>query len=358
MNKQTQVTLYKILFSNRCWLLLLCVSLMIASPPAYAQGKKQTVNIYSYRQKFLLRPLLDDFTQRTGIQTRVVFLKSGLLERLKSEGRNSPADVVLTVDVGRFKYLQEAGVLGHIRSSTINSNIPAQYRAADGSWIGLTTRARIIYASKTRVAADEALTYEALADPKWKGRICTRSGYHEYSIALISSLVAHHGAAKTEAWLRGLKNNLARRPQGNDRTQVKAIKENLCDLSLGNSYYYGKMLLNEENPKQKSWARAVRLIFPNQATRGTHMNISGAALTKYAPHKKAALKFLEYLSSPNAQFIYSEVNFEFPVNSAITKPAKVKELSIDFKEDALPLQELMANYDKAILLLDKVKFDQ
>ncbi|BBM89406.1 iron(III) transport system substrate-binding protein [Spirochaetota bacterium] len=322
------------------------------------KSNENVVNIYSYRQEFLIRPLLDAFTKKTGIDTRVVFLKKGMLERLKSEGRNSPADVVLTVDVSRFRDLKEAGVLQKIRSGTVNRNIPTKYRDPEGMWIALTTRARIIYASEERVKDGEILTYEELADPKWRGRICTRSGYHVYNIALITSLIAHHGEQATEKWLTGLKNNLARKPQGNDRAQVKAIKEGLCDISIGNSYYYGKMLFNDKNPEQKAWAKSVKLIFPNQANRGTHMNISGAALTRYAPHKKNAIKFIDYLSSDEAQFIYGEVNFEFPVKSSVNKPSKIKELASNFKEDNLPLQEIMDNYKKAVILLDKVKFDE
>ena len=252
------------------------------------------VNIYSYRQAYLLEPLLNAFEKETGIKSNVVFAKQGLAERLEREGRNSPADVVMTVDISRLNELVERDLVQGVDNDVLNKNIPASLRHPEGKWIGLTTRARLIYTSKERVEEGEITTYEQLADDKWDNRICTRSGKHPYNIALISSMIAHHGEAETETWLEGVKDNLARKPQGGDRDQIKAISEGVCDISIGNSYYYGNMLRDEN---QRPAAEAVRLVFPNAEGRGTHINISGISLTKSAPNRDNAIKLMEFLSS-------------------------------------------------------------
>lgn len=272
------------------------------------------VNVYSYRQPFLIKPLFDAFTNETGIKVNVVFAKKGLAERLIREGQNSPADLIFTVDIGRLSEVVEKDVVQPVTSDILNQNIPAQYRDPDGKWFGLTTRTRSIYASKERANLENIKDYEDLANPVWKGKICTRSGKHPYNLALIASMISHHGEAKTTEWLEGVKANLARKPQGNDRAQVKAIKEGVCDLSLGNNYYYGKMLNDEE---QAVWAEAVHLTFPNQNNRGTHVNISGMALTKSAPNKENAVKLMEFLTQDLAQRMYSEQNFEYPINPKV-----------------------------------------
>ena len=223
-------------------------AIAFAPLPAAASGE---VNIYSYRQEFLLKPLLDAFTEETGIETNVVFAKKGLAERLEREGRNSPADVVMTVDISRISELVDRDLTAPVENDTLEENIPENLRHPDGKWFALTTRGRMIFTSLDRVEEGEITTYEELADPKWEGRICTRSGKHPYNIALISSMIAHHGEEKTEEWLQGVKENLARKPQGGDRDQIKAIAEGVCDISIGNSYYYGKMLDNDE---QRPWA--------------------------------------------------------------------------------------------------------
>ncbi|HSF92414.1 MAG TPA: extracellular solute-binding protein, partial [Paracoccaceae bacterium] len=204
------------------------------------------VNIYSSREPQLIEPILDAFSQATGIETNVVFIKDGLIERLKAEGRRSPADVVLTVDISNLAAIVDAGVTQPVTSDVIEANIPAEFRDPEGLWFGLTSRARVIYASKERVAEGEVTTYEDLTDPKWQGRICTRSGLHDYNVALLSAYIAHHGAVAAEAWLAGIKSNLARKPQGNDRAQVKAIWAGECDIATGNTYYMGEMLADTE----------------------------------------------------------------------------------------------------------------
>lgn len=320
-------------------------------------AQAEEVNIYSYRQPFLIQPLLKTFTEQTGIKTNVVFAKKGLLERLEHEGRNSPADILLTSDIGPLFDATEKGLFAPLSSDIVNTNVPAQYRDPEGRWVGLTSRARLIYTSKDRVKEGEITSYEELADPKWKGRICTRSGKHTYNLSLIGSMIAHHGEEKTEQWLSAVKENLAQKPQGNDRAQVKAIKEGVCDLALGNSYYFGHMLTNEKEPEQKAWAESVNLVFPNQADRGAHMNISGAGITKYAPNAASAQKLIEFLTQEASQKYYADVNFEFPVRPNTPRSALITKYMGEFKGDSINLQEVSAQRSAAAKLVDKVGFD-
>ncbi len=312
------------------------------------------VNVYSYRQPFLIKPLFDAFTHQTGIKVNVVFAKKGLAERLAREGANSPADLVFTVDIGRLNEVVEKDVVQAVDSEVLNKNIPAQYRDPAGRWFGLTLRTRSIYASKERVDLSKITRYEDLANPVWKGKVCTRSGKHPYNLALIASMIAYHGETQAEEWLRGVKANLARKPQGNDRAQVKAIKEGVCDLSLGNNYYYGKMIQDEE---QRAWADAVHLTFPNQDDRGTHVNISGMALTKSAPNKPQAIQLMEFLSDKLAQKIYAEQNYEYPVNPQVEPSGLVQSWGA-FKADTLALSKIAELRIKAAKLVDKVAFDE
>lgn len=238
------------------------------------------VNVYSYRQPDLIKPLTDKFTQQTGIKVNVAYLKKGMIERMKAEGKRSPADVVLTVDISRLAGIVSENLTQPVQSSSLSENVPELYRDPDNHWFGLTTRARIVYASKDRVSDGEIETYEELADPKWSGRICTRSGTNAYNVALTSAVIHHLGEASAQKWLEGLKSNLARKPQGNDRAQVKAIWAGECDISVGNTYYMGKMLSDDE---QKEWANSVRIIFPKFKNGGTHVNISGVAMAKVFP---------------------------------------------------------------------------
>ncbi len=333
---------------------LLPLAASVAAP--FAQAAEE-VNIYSYRQAFLIKPMLDAFTQETGIKTNVVFAKKGLIERLENEGRNSKADLVLTADTGALFDVVNRGLVQPVQSSTLAGNIPAQYRDPNNNWFALTTRSRIIYAAKDRVKPGEIKSYEDLADAKWKGRICTRSGKHSYNLSLIGSMIAHLGEDGAETWLNGVKDNLARKPQGNDRAQVKAVYEGVCDLALGNTYYFGKMLHNTKNPEQVDWANAVNLVFPNQSDRGAHMNITGIALTQHAPNKGNAVKLMEYLSGPSAQQQYAQVNYEFPVRPGTPLAGLVKARMSGFKADDLSLAVIAENRSKAAKLVDKVGFD-
>ncbi len=320
--------------------------------PSFAEGaSKGVVNIYSYRQPYLINPLLEEFTKKTGIKTKVIFAKKGLIERIAAEGKISPADVLLTVDIGRLTGAVDKGITQPVTSDAINGNIPAKYRSPKGDWFGLTLRSRVVYASKKRVAQDE-ITYEELADPKWRGKICMRSGQHVYNVAMIAAMIAHHGAEKTKTWLEGVKANLARKPSGNDRGQVKAVYAGECDLAIGNTYYMAKMQTNEKKPEQKEWAKSVKLLFPNTKGRGAHVNLSGMVLAKHAPNKDAAIKLMEFLSSENAQKIYSEVNFEYPVKEGVAWSDLVKSWG-SFKADDIALEEIAKLRKAASLLVDE-----
>jgi len=333
--------------------ILYALTMAISITPAISQ--EQVVNIYSYRQAELIAPLLDIFTEQTGIKTKALYLGKGVLERIKAEGKNSPVDVILTTDISRLIGMKESGATQNVNSTIINANIPPQYRDSEGNWFGLTARTRNVFASRDRVEQN-SITYEELADPKWKGRICTRSFQNVYNIALISSMIAHNGEQATKQWLLDVKNNLARPPSGNDRAQVKAIYSGECDISLGNAYYAGLMRTNEENPEQKNWEAAVKILFPNSDTRGTHVNLSGMAMAKYAPNKEAALKFMEFLSSSKAQEIYAEQVFEYPLKAG-TKTSDIVSSFGQFKADDLPLETIANNAALASRLVDETGFD-
>ncbi|MGB0732864.1 MAG: Fe(3+) ABC transporter substrate-binding protein [Pontibacterium sp.] len=331
------------------------VAASVLAPTAHAEDTE--VNIYSYRQPFLIQPLLDAFTEETGITTNVLYASKGIVEKLEREGRNSPADVLLTSDIGALYQATTMNLLQPIESQTLETNIPAQYQDPQNRWFGLTARSRIIYASKDRVKDGEISTYEDLADPKWEGRICTRSGKHTYSLSLIASMIAEHGEEKAGEWLSAVKNNLARKPQGNDRAQVKAVKDGVCDIALGNTYYFGKMLTNQKEPEQIEWAKSVNLVFPNQQERGAHMNVSGAGVTANAPHKEAAIKLIEFLSGEKAQEMYAASNFEFPVRPNTQWSPLLVEYMGEFKADDINLQTIGELRKPASKLVDKVGFE-
>ena len=311
------------------------VGALIAVLLAFPAHAKDVVNVYSYRQPFLITPMFDAFTRETGIGVNVVHAKKGLVERLEQEGANSPADLIFTVDIGRLTDAARAGVTQPVRNATLEANIPAQYRDPDHHWFGLTTRARIIVASKDRVPPGAITSYEDLADPMWKGRVCTRSGKHAYMVALTAAMIAHHGEAKAEAWLRGVKANLARRPQGNDRAQVKAIMEGVCDVAVINHYYMGKMLADKE---QSAWAESVNIVFPNQQSYGTHMNVSGMALTASSPNRENAVRLMVFLSEDLAQQMYAEQNFEYPVKQGVPWSGLLKSFG-SYEADDLDLAD-------------------
>lgn len=341
---------------NSMGIAAVAVSALLSTSPASAS---EEVNLYSYRQPFLIEPLLKSFTDDTGIKVNVVFAKKGMLEKIQAAGSNNPADAVLTVDIGRLYGLKQAGVLEPVKSDVLDANIPTHLRDPEGLWVGLTQRSRIALVSKDRVKPGELTSYEDLADPKFRGRICVRSGKHSYNIALIASMLAHHGQEKTKTWLEGVKANLARKPQGNDRAQAKAIYEGVCDIAIANTYYMGKMQTNEKKPEQKKWAEAIRVTFLNQGAsdRGAHMNVSGAGVLKGAKHKASAIKLVEWLSSDKAQEIYAEDNFEYPANPKIAVSDIVKSWG-DFKTDKLSMEDIATRREAATKLVDEVNFNE
>lgn len=326
----------------------------LAAVPAQAQGE---VNLYSLRQPVLLEPLTTAFSKQTGIKVNVVYTQDGVLERIKAEGANTAADAVLTVDVGRLHEMAEAGVLDPVKSSVLDGAIPAPYRHPDGLWFALTSRARVIYVSKERVKPGAITSYEDLTKPEWKGRVCTRSGKNDYNVALIAAVIAHKGEAGAEQWLTGLKNNLARKPQGSDRNQAEGIFQGVCDVALMNTYYMGVMATNNENPEQKQWAAATQIVFPNQDSYGTHINVSGGGVIKGAKNRDNAVKLLEFLVSDAAQKIYAEKNMEYPIKPGVPADPMVASWG-SFKPDALSLLEMAKLRAAATRLVDKVGYEQ
>jgi len=327
---------------------LFFVTLFFSSPIFASE-----VNIYSYRQPFLIEPLTSAFTDKTGIKVNIVYLRKGMIERMKAEGKRSPADVVLTVDISRLSALVEAGLTQQVVSQILSTNVPEKYRDPAGHWFGLTTRARIIYVSKERVRTGEIKSYEDLADPKWRGKVCTRSGLNAYNLALTSAIIHHHGEDYAKKWLDGFKQNLARKPQGNDRAQVKAIWAGECDLSIGNTYYMGKML---KDPEQADWAKSVNIVFPTFEGGGTHVNVSGIGMAKFSPNKDNALALMEFLSSGEAQEIYATANFEYPIAPGTKVDDLVKSWG-SFNADTVNLMTIAKLRKKALKLTEIVDFD-
>lgn len=317
-----------------------------------AAAAAEEVNLYSYRQPFLIKPFLDEFTKKTGIEANVVFVDKGMVKKIESEGRNTKADGVLTVDISRLKEHADAGQLQPVKSAVVEKNIPDYLRDPEGLWVGLSRRVRVIAASKERVKPGTVKNYEDLADPKFKGKICTRSGSHVYNRALLASMIAANGEAKAEAWAKGLVANLARKPQGGDRDQVKAINEGVCDLALINNYYFGLMKFNQKKPEQQAWADSVYLIFPNQDNRGAHVNISGVGVTKYAKNKENMVKLIEFLTGDAAQRKYAADNYEYPANPSVPVDEEIASWG-KFKSDQLSLKKIADLTPEAQKIIDR-----
>ena len=317
----------------------------------FSIAKTNEINIYSYRQEFLLRPIVADFAKENNLKLNIVFAKKGLIQRIKQEAKHSPVDLVLTSDLNDTFLLKDFKLSQEVTDKYILKNANQNLKDKDNNWFALTIRSRNIYSSNQRVEKAPQ-NYEDLSLPKYKGKICTRSFKHPYNLTLVAAMIAHHGESKTQDWLIGVKNNLARKPQGNDREQVRAIKAGLCDFSLGNAYYYSKMLANEE---QRPWALAVDLNYPNQKSQGTHVNISAMALAKYSKNKENTLKLMRYLLSDEAQIKYAKLNSEIPVKENVL--ANNQNLFKQFKKDKISLEKIAKNKLKAIKLVDKVRFD-
>lgn len=313
------------------------------------------VNIYSYREPQLIEPLLKAFTAKSGIATNVVFARDGLNERLAAEGRSSPADVLLTTDISRLSAAKADQLTQTTVTPALADAIPEAFRDAEGQWIALTMRARVLFASKDRVKEDQ-VDYADLADPKWKGRICSRSGQHPYNTALIAAMIAHKGEAETERWLQGVKQNLAHRPAGGDREQVRDVHSGKCDVALGNTYYMGLMQTETQKPEQRQWAAGVKVIFPRFPGGGTHVNVSGAAIARHAPHTLEAQALVVFLASDEAQALYAAANHEYPVSSRVA-PSEIVSSWGKLSPDMLPLDNISKWRQKASELVDKVHFD-
>jgi iron(III) transport system substrate-binding protein len=317
---------------------------------AFAQAGE--VNVYSYRETKLMQPIFDAFTKDTGIKVNLISASSGLEQRIKSEGVNSPADVLLTVDIGRLEDAVKAGISQPIVSPALDKVVAPQYRDPEGAWYAISMRARVIYASKKRVKQD-AITYDELADPKWKGKICIRSGQHMYNNALIAAYIAKHGEAKAETWLRGMKANLAQKPSGGDRETARDVAAGKCDIGIGNTYYWALMT---KHPEQKAWAEATKVVLPTFEGGGTHVNVSGVMLAKHAPNKANAMKLIEWLAGEHAQHIYADANFEYPLRAGIAVNPIIASYGT-LKADTLPLAKIADAKKAAAALVDKVGFD-
>lgn len=318
---------------------------------AYAEDE---LNVYSARKEAYIKPLLDQFSERYDVKVNLITSKAdALIERLNSEGENSPADVLITTDAGRLHRAKEAGLLREIASDKFAYSVPAQYRDPENYWFGLSLRLRVIVYSNDRVDPEKLSTYEHLTDPMWKNRICIRSSNNIYNQSLVASLVSHHGVEETQIWANQFVENFARKPQGGDRDQVKAVASGQCDLAIVNSYYLGKMLIG--NDEEIAAADKVSLFWPNQDDRGTHVNISGIGVTKHAKHPKLAVKLIEFLYTDAAQAWYGDVNLEYPVRENLTTNTILEDWG-PFKADTLNLSELGNLNATAVQIMDRAKW--
>jgi iron(III) transport system substrate-binding protein len=312
------------------------------------------INIYTTREAALVEPLLKAYTEKSGVTFNLVFMKDGLAERVAAEGQSSPADILMAVDAGNLIDLVTKDLAQPVESDIITKAVPASLRGPNNEWISLSKRARVIYAAKD-VALDSP-TYESLADPKWAGQICIRAGQHPYNTALVAAYIAHHGAEKAEAWLTAIKANLARKPSGGDRDVAKDILGGICKIGIANSYYVGLMRSGKGGPEQKPWGDAINVYLPQFEDGGTHVNISGAVLAKHSPNKDESVKFLEFLVSPDAQKIFAEANFEYPVTADAQVDPLISALG-DLTADQRPLNDILSYRKQASDLIEKVGFD-
>ncbi len=317
-----------------------------------ASAMATEVNVYSARKEALIKPLLDQFSSESGIKVNLVTGKAdALLKRLKSEGINSPADLFITTDAGRLHRAKEADVLQPISSEKLNAAIPASYRDPEGYWHGLSVRARVITYIKDKVDPKSLSSYEGLADSQWKGRICIRGSGNIYNQSLIASMIEANGEAATQAWAEEFVSNFARPPKGGDRDQVKAAAAGVCDLAIVNTYYLGAMI-HSKDENERLAASKVALFWPNQSDRGTHVNISGAGITKASKNKDAAIKLMEFLANDKSQAWYASVNHEYPVKDGVEWSETLKAWNT-FKADSLNLSQLGKNNPTAVKLMDK-----
>ena len=329
---------------------LFAVLLSVVSPVLQAG---EVVNLYSARKEALIKPLLDQFTEQTGIQVKLVTSKAdALLKRLETEGKNTPADVLLTTDAGRLHRAREAGVLQAVSSDVLSNAIPAHYRDPDGYWFGLSLRARPIVYAKGRVdPAKDLSTYEALTDSAMKGRVCIRSSNNIYNQSLVASMIASKGEAATESWAKGLVANFTRPPKGGDRDQIKAVAAGQCDVAVVNTYYFGNMITSKDAAERDAAAK-VAIFWPNQQDRGTHVNVSGAGVTAHARNRENAIRLIEFMASEKAQAWYASTNQEYPVVEGVDSSELLQSWGT-FKSDNLNLSELGRLNSNAVRLMDR-----
>ena len=333
---------------------LLVAGIALVGSPAFAQ---EEVNVYTTREPGLIQPLFDAFTEETGIDVNAIFVEQGVAERVEAEGANSPADVITLVDYGSLIDLVDRGLTQPIESEALNEAIPEYLRDPEGHWYGLSQRARVIYASKDRVE-ENAMTYEDLADPKWQGRVCIRSGQHPYNTSLFAAMVAKNGAEETEDYLRALKENLARTAGGGDRDVARDIAADICDVGVANSYYIGLMRSGAGGPEQQEWADAIKVILPTfEDGSGTHVNINGAVVARNAPNRENAIRLMEFLVSDEAQKIYAQANYEYPVTESAEIDPIIAELG-ELNADDMSLVEIASYREQASEIVDVVGFDQ
>ena len=310
------------------------------------------VNLYSARKEALIKPIIDKFSQQTGIKVNLITGKAdALLKRIESEGRNTHADVFITTDAGRLYRAKSAGVLKPVQSGVLNSAIPENLRDPEGYWYGLSMRARPIFYVKGVVDPKELSTYEALSAKEFNKRICIRSSNNIYNQSLVASMIAANGKEKTQQWANDFVKNLARKPKGGDRDQIKAAAAGQCDIAIANTYYFGTMIQGKEADQKKA-AKAVAVFWPNQSDRGTHVNVSGAAVTKYAKNAENAQKLIEFLSTKEAQRWYADVNYEYPVRKDV-EPSELLKSWGSFKSDTINLDQLGVNNDEALKIMDR-----
>lgn len=337
----------------RKWLVAVSSSVvLLAGAVLMAPAFGSEVNVYSAREENLIKPILDRFTQQTGIKVNLITGGADeLITRMGLEAANSPADLLLTVDVGRLLRAREMNLLQSLHSDVLEAEIPPQYRDSEGYWYGVSLRSRVIVYDKQRVDPATLSTYEALADPKWRGKVCVRSSSNIYNQSLTAAMLSHHGVEATEAWARGLVANFARNPQGGDRDQIAAVAIGQCELAIVNTYYLAGML-NATGRAEREQAARVGVFWPNQQDRGAHINISGAGLARFAPNKDNAIRLLEFMVSDEAQTWYAEANNEYPVRAGVPVSATLREWG-EFKADPLALEQLGIHNAEAVRLMDR-----
>lgn len=333
----------------------LLITVLLAGSLTAGATTAQEVNLYTTREPGLVEPLLEAFTAETGIEVNSIFVRDGLVERVAAEGERSPADLLMTVDFGNLIDLVENGLTQAVESTALTTAVPANLRGTDNQWFALSMRARVVYASRDLDL--DSITYEELADERWRGSLCIRSGQHPYNTAMFGAHLAHHDEAETESWLRGIKANLARAATGGDRDVARDIMGGICEIGIGNSYYVGLMRSGAGGPEQERWGSAIKVLLPEFEHGGTHVNVSGAAVARHAPNLAEAVRLLEYLVSEEAQKIYAEANFEYPVRPGATTDPIIAALG-ELRVDDTPLEEVARQRDTASRLVDRVGFDQ